>query len=291
MPANNSSKQRYIALITCFFGSLPWYFDYFAHSCSFNPTVDFFIITDDDNYRKPLPHNVMLIHRTLEQVTQLASKKLGLPVCIDRGYKMCDLKPAYGVIFSEWVERYDFWGHTDIDIIFGDIRKFMTDEILDEYDVISVRPDWITGCFLLYKNEERINNLFTLSRDYEKVFTSPVHYCFDETNFAHDAFSEGTSYLDIYTEIESMMHVVSRLEAENRLKVYYDLHIIEGLPGKLKWDKGKMFYRDKYEIMFYHMIYFKKCYTPKSVGAMPQSFKLSPTRIYHTHLKETAHGV
>ncbi|MGZ3777473.1 MAG: DUF6625 family protein, partial [Mucilaginibacter sp.] len=269
------ANKKSIALITCFFGKLPWYFDYFVHSCKYNLGVDFFIVSDDVSYAKPLPPNVKLINRTLGEVRDLASAQLGFTVCIDRGYKMCDLKPAYGLIFSELLSGYDYWGHTDIDIIFGDIRQFMTDELLEEYDLISVRPDWITGCFLLYRNEERVNKLFMHSRDYKKVFTSPAHYCFDETNFAHDAFSDGISYLDIHTEVESMMHIVSRLQAEGRLKVYYDLHIIEGLPGKLKWENGKMYYRNKYEIMCYHMIYFKKQYTPKSIGTIPQSFSLS----------------
>jgi hypothetical protein len=284
-------KDKTIGLIGCYFGRLPWYFDYFVHSCSYNPTVQFFIITDDETYWKPLPSNVKLIHRTLQQVTELATEKLGFKVCVNTGYKMCDFKPAYGVIFSQWLSSYDFWGHTDIDIIFGDVRQFMTEDILNEYDLVSVRPDWLTGCFLLYRNQERINKLFTQSRDYRKVFTSPMHYCFDETNFAHDAFTAGISYLDIHTEIESMMHVVSRLEVEKRLKVYYDLHIIEGLPGKLRWENGRMYYRNKYEIMCYHLIYFKKRYTPKKIGAMPQSFKVSPTRIYHTPLNRSVHVI
>lgn len=284
-------KGKTIGFITCFFGQLPWYFAYFVHSCKYNMSVDFIIITDDTSYIGPLPANVRLIYRTLEEIKALASEKLGFAVCINHGYKMCDFKPAYGMIFSEWLGDYDFWGHTDIDIIFGDIRQFMTEDILNEYDVISVRPDWITGCFLLYRNAEWVNKLFTHSKDYKKVFTSPAHYCFDETNFAHDAFSDGISYLDIHTEVESMMHVVSRLGAENKLKVYYDLHIIEGLPGKLKWENGKMYYRNKYEIMLYHMIYFKKQYIPKTIGAIPQKFIVSPTRIYHTRLNETEHGV
>jgi hypothetical protein len=280
-------NQRSIVLITCFFGRLPWYFEYFVHSCSYNPTVNFIIITDDDTCRKPLPANVKLVHHTKEQVARLASEKLSFPVSMESGYKMCDFKPAYGLIFSEWLSAYDFWGHTDIDIIFGNIREFMTDNLMAEYDIISVRPDWITGCFLLYRNEERINKLFMNSRDYKKVFTSPVHYCFDETNFAHHAFSDGKSYLQIDTEIESMMHVVKKMEAANYLKPYFDLHIIEGLPGKLKWEGGKMYYRNKYEILLYHMIHFKKLGRPQHKGRIPSSFCISPTKIYRAPSPKT----
>ncbi|MBS1524417.1 MAG: hypothetical protein JST19_02145 [Bacteroidetes bacterium] len=285
------TSQR-IVLIACFFGKLPWYFDYFAHSCGYNPTVDFFIITDDNAYGKTLPANVKLMYKTLDQVVSLASEKLGFAVCIDRGYKMCDFKPAYGVIFSDYLESYDFWGHTDIDIVFGDIREFITDDLLENYDLISVRPDWLTGCFLLYRNSARFNTLFTHSRDYRKIFTSPVHYCFDETNFAHDAFSDGKHYTNIETEIESMMHVVKRLEAEHYLKPYFELHIIEGLPGRLRWENGKMFYRNKYEILLYHMIYFKKLHKPLKTETITSAFMISPTKIYHHKtVKQLSYGV
>jgi len=280
-------NNKSIALINCYFGKLPWYFDYFVHSCRYNPTVDFYIITDDENYAKALPSNVKLLFKTLNEISLLASEKLGVQVAIKYGYKLCDFKPAYGVIFSDLLSQYDFWGHTDIDIIFGDIRQFMTNELLEEYDLISVRPDWLTGCFLLYRNNEKINNLFRYSKDHQKVFESPRHYCFDETNFAHDAFSDGKSYLEIETEIESMMHVVKKMEAANYLKPYFDLHIIEGLPGKLKWQNGKMYYRNKYEVLFYHLIFFKKQFKPKKFKKISKKFNISPTQIYrHTMMDD-----
>ncbi len=271
-----------LALLVCYFGKLPWYFDYFLHSCKYNPTVDFFIITNDNGYCKSLPPNVKLIHRTLAEINVLATEKLGFTVDISYGYKFCDFKPAYGCIFSDLLRGYDWWGHTDLDIVFGDIRNFITDDILDDYDLISVRPDWLPGCFLLFKNTGKINALFTHSKDYKKVFSSDKHYCFDETNFAHDEFSDGKSYLEVDTEIESMMHVVKRLEADNYIKPYFDLHIIEGVPGKLKWQNGKLFYRGRYEILLYHLIRLKKHYVPKTKNInVPDTFSISPTKIYH----------
>jgi hypothetical protein len=275
------SPQKSFALVVCYYGRLPWYFDYFIHSCRYNLTVDFFIITDDITYKKTLPENVRLIYKTLDELNSLATEKLGFSVNIKSGYKLCDFKPAYGFIFSELLVQYDFWGHCDIDVIFGDICEFITDDLLENHDLISVRPDWLTGCFLLYKNNEKLNTLFLHSRDYRKVFTNDENYCFDETNFAHNAFSAGKNYHEIETEIESMMHVVKRMESQNYIKPFFELFIIEGLPGKLKWHQGKMFYRDKYEILFYHMIYFKKKYFPKRYRWIPDSFTISPTRIYH----------
>ncbi|MDB4903004.1 MAG: hypothetical protein JWQ63_2285 [Mucilaginibacter sp.] len=277
------NKSKKIALIICYFGKLPWYFSYFVHSCKYNPSVDFYIITDDYTYTNPLPNNVKFIYKTLNEISLLATEKLGFEVSITNGYKLCDFKPAYGFIFSELIECYDFWGYCDIDVIFGNIRDFMTTELLENHDLISVRPDWIPGCFLLFKNDLKMNTLFLHSKDYKKVFESEKHYCFDETNFAHNAFEDGKSYLEIQTEIESMMHVVKKMEAQNYIKPFFDLYIIEGgRPGNLRWEDGKMIYKKRFEILLYHLIKFKKQYIPKrKINYIPNCFTISPTKIYH----------
>jgi len=94
-------NSKRIALLTCYFGKLPWYFSYFIHSCKYNPSVSFFIVTDDDSYQGELPENVKLIYKTLADVSKLATEKLGFEVHIKYGYKLCDFKPAYRLIFSE----------------------------------------------------------------------------------------------------------------------------------------------------------------------------------------------
>jgi hypothetical protein len=275
------SGYKSIALVICYFGKLPWYFHYFVHSCKFNPTVDFFVLTDDRTWPGELPLNVKLICTTINEINILAEEKLGIDVCITSGYKLCDFKPAYGVIFSHLVEGYDFWGHCDIDIIFGDIRSFITDEMLTEHDLISVRHDWLSGCFLLYRNTGKLNRLFEHSKDYKKVFAGSEHFCFDETNFAHDAFTSGRYYKEIETDIESMTHVVKRLEEESYIKPFFDFYIIEGLPGRLKWTNGHLFYRNKYEVLFYHLIYFKKHYNrSRKPIVIPDTFNISALKIY-----------
>ena len=129
--------------------------------------------------------------------------------------------------------------------------------MLQEYELISARPDWVPGCFLLYKNCEKINTLFTNSKDYRAVSSTNRHYCFDETNFQQDAFSEGEKYYEIPSEIESMMHAIRRLEEIGHIKPYFNLHMIEGRPEKLKWDKGTLVYKNKYEVLLYHLIKLK----------------------------------
>ena len=173
-------KRKSIAVVICYLGKLPWYFDYFIHSCKYNPSISFIIVTDDTTYSKPIPTNIKFVYKTLSEINEQASTKLGLTVNIKNGYKLCDFKPTYGILFPELLQDYDFWGHGDIDMVFGSIRDFITEEVLKN-DVISVRHDFLTGQFLLFRNNEKMNNLFSLSKDYKKVLCSEKHYCFDET--------------------------------------------------------------------------------------------------------------
>src|ERR1700749_3574728 len=137
-------KNNRIALITCYFGTAPWYLNFYLKSCAFNPTVDFFIVGDIP-LPESLPVNVHAVKMTIDEFQNLASQKLELPVNVADPYKLCDLKPAYGAIFDDLLMDYTFWGHGDMDVIFGDIRGFITDEVLEEYEVICVREEYITG--------------------------------------------------------------------------------------------------------------------------------------------------
>lgn len=282
MSTLKNKHKNSLAILVCYIGKLPWYFDYFVHSCKFNTTVDFFIITDDTSYSKLIPPNLKIIHQSLEEINSRATQRLGFVTNIKQGYKLCDFKPAYGILFSEFITGYDFWGHGDIDVIFGDIRAFITEELLCSLDIISVRHDFLTGQFLLFRNNENMNNLFKLSKDHKKVLSDEKHYCFDETNFQWHGFTEGKAYHEIPSEVESMTHLVKRLEREKYLRVHFDFLIIEGLPGKLQWHRGKLYYKGKYEALMYHMVLFKNICKPiKNQRPLPERFTISPSRINH----------
>lgn len=270
-----------IAILTCWYGNYPWYFPYFIHSCSYNPTIDFIIITDNDENIFNKPGNVKLVYRSMEEIKVHASEKLGFLVSIDNSYKLCDFKPAYGFLFPEIVEGYDFWGHGDIDVVYGDIRNFMTEEILNSYDIISSRHDYITGTFCLFRNNEQINTLFMQSKDYKQVFTKAEHYCFDECNFLFAELKNGASIFDYPDNIQSMTYVVKKAVEEGKLKAFFDFIIVEGTPGKIKWERGKIIYKGLYEAMFCHLIKFKtECKKHIISNLIPDTFYFTPNKIF-----------
>lgn len=268
-----------IVILILYYGPFPWYFPYFLHSCRFNRDIDFRIFSDT-GFEGTLPSNVCIIKKSAVEIKIIAKEKTGYEFNLDQPYKLCDLKPAYGFLLSDFIEGYDFWGYSDIDVIFGNVRNFITEQVLRDYDIITVLHDFLAGYFTIYRNSKALNELFMQSRDYPKVFESPDHFCFDECNFAFWNMEPGDDLENFYCEIDSMTHVVKRLQRKEGLRVLFDSYSLQGLGGKLKWKEGVLVYKGVYEVMLYHLIQFKKVYHRKAPITIPNHFSISPSRIY-----------
>lgn len=272
-----------IAFLNIYIGKLPWYFLYFLHSCETNNTIDFYILTDDDKNIVHIPENVKILKYSLKDFNRAASKKLNLKINVEKAYKLCDFKPAYGIIFENLFKNYDFWGYCDIDIIWGNIRTFMTNQLLESNDIISARNDYLTGCFALYKNNKIMRELFMQSRDYKIIFNSSLNYFFDETNFAFKEFESGIHFSLIKTEVESMTHVVLKLTEQKEIKSYFEFQILEGFAGNMLWNSGRLIYRNEFEALFYHMVKFKNIYKENCNlnKLLPNKFRIGKSKLYY----------
>lgn len=168
-----------IAFIIPYFGKLPDYLPVWLASCAQNPSIDFYLFTDDIRDFSP-PKNVHVIPMTFDEAKALLQQQFDFPICLNRPYKLCDYKPVYGAAFSKWLKNYDFWGHCDVDIIWGNIRHFFTEERLHKYD----RLLWQGHCSI-YRNSEYMNLAFkTLDRkgcqDWRIVYSKDPVCAFDE---------------------------------------------------------------------------------------------------------------
>ena len=113
-----------IAVIIPYFGKFPNYFELFLKSCKMNPTIDWIIFTDSkENYHYPA--NVRRIETTFEELKSRFQKKFDFKIALDSPYKLCDYKVMTGYLFEDYLEGYDYWGYSDVDMLFGDIRKFL----------------------------------------------------------------------------------------------------------------------------------------------------------------------
>lgn len=162
-------------LICPYFGKLPGSFQLWLDSCSFNAKIDFVIFTDDRTKFR-VPENVRIIYMQLKYIQELIKKKFPFVRHDITPYKLCDYKPTYGYLFSNYISGYDYWGNCDLDLIYGDLTKFFPSK---SYDKISN-----LGHTTFYRNNELINLAFMKSNNksltYQEILASTANFGFDE---------------------------------------------------------------------------------------------------------------
>ena len=170
--------MKSIVLIIPYFGRLPDFFPVWKETALANPTVDFMFFTDIDGLRGE--GNIRVVHISFSDFREKLQERLDFQISLNKPYKVCDFRPAFGYALSEYIVNYDFWGYCDIDLIFGDIRKFITDVVLEKNQKILEH-----GHFTLYRNDPETNKVFMRcpgygDYDYRKAFTSDESMYFDE---------------------------------------------------------------------------------------------------------------
>lgn len=149
------SKYK-IGIIVTWFGVLPSYFNAWLQSVEKNNDVDFLCFFDHAFESKS--KNIIIHQISFSQMIDLCSKKMDRKVDFKNSYKFCDARPFFGIIFNDYIENYDFWGYCDIDLMFGNIRKFITDDILAKNERI-----FQYGHLSIFKNCYKMNHLYSLN--------------------------------------------------------------------------------------------------------------------------------
>mgnify|MGYP001227241223 CR=1 FL=1 len=176
-------KRSSICFVIPYFGEFPFWMDYFIESCSSNSSVDY-VIYSDNPLPKGWPANITYHYISFDDYKNLVSQRLGIRFNPINPYKLCDLKPAYGMIHDNDIKGYDFWGFCDIDLIFGNIRKFLTHNVLNSCDFYSAYERRVSGHFFLTRNTPELNKSFMKVDGWRKVFEDVEHHCFDERAFS-----------------------------------------------------------------------------------------------------------
>lgn len=167
-----------IAFILPYFGEFPNYFSLFLKSCKYNSTIDWLLFTDNKT-RYNYPDNVKIYMMSYTNMKEYIQSFYNYEVCLNTKYSICAFRAAYGELFHDYLEGYDFWGFCDCDLIWGNLRGMITDEILNKYDKISWR-----GHMTLFRNNEYVNSIYknTLENipSYKECITSKLSYYLNE---------------------------------------------------------------------------------------------------------------
>ena len=230
-----------ICIIGVYFGLLPNYFGIWTKSAAFNQSIDFLVVSDQ--MISNLPSNVRTVSMSLDEMKSLAQRKLEMPdICLQRPYKCCDFRPAFGLIFEDYLRGYDYWGYCDFDMVFGDLNNFFT-----KYNLYSYDKFLTLGHLTLIRNTREVIERYKDNGSkigYREVFCSDKSCLFDEIDgitgiyqangypqFTGRIFSDIASIHNRYRDIEE--YPLDAKAQNSRHQVYY-------------WENGHV-YRNRFE--------------------------------------------
>lgn len=176
-----------VVFIIPYFGNLPNYFQLWVMSAAANSEFDFIVYTDADVEKyEDRYENVSFKKTSFRDFSNTLKSVFEFKVVLDYPYKLCDYKPVYGEALAGDISGYDFWGYCDVDLILGDLKHFINDEILDKFDKV-----YNLGHMTLYRNTARINNLYRINHNFKDCFSYKYVY---QTNFSTAYDEIGTKY-------------------------------------------------------------------------------------------------
>lgn len=260
----NNSNYKITFIIPYSGTEAPVYLPLFLNSCTYNLQYRFLFFTDL-KINDPLPTNVEIIPFTKEVLEELILKNTGINANLERFYKICDFKPVFGEIFKDYIKT-PFWGHTDIDLVYGDLDKFLS-SILNTYDIFSFRKEYHTGSFAIYRNTSEVNSIYRKINNYRETLSHPVHFAFDEVSRfktrrgnIYKYLLSGNNLADEETEVESFTHLMQDTLRTTGIRIFNETLIKEGIEAGevLKISNGKIISSNKSsantEYLLYHFI-------------------------------------
>jgi len=218
-----------IKLIQVWFGNIPDYF-WFHYETTKNLNIDFLFVTDQD--LKLDSPNYKVLNLTKKQIELKLSQIFEVDFIIKNNKKTCDLKAAYGDIFQEYLLGYDYVGCYDIDVLFGDVHKYLND-YLGVYDFISIGNvihNRLSGPFLIYKNSKELRELYKCNEFIR---------CFDGENV--ESFEE--NILNTLVKDKYSVKLIDSINVDTKNSCKNDYEAI--------WSGGKVFVKNE-EKFLYH---------------------------------------
>jgi len=207
----SETKLKSILIIINYFGEWPPWFPVFLESCKKNSTINWLFHTDCPVEQYKID-NVKFKQVTFDDYVSMVSKKLNVNFRPENSYKLCDIKPMYGILHNDEISGFDFYGYGDVDVVYGNIRHFYTDEVL-ENNVISTHVGIVSGHMALFKNVGWIRNAYKKCKNWRAKIEDPQSRRFDE-----DVFSSIFRYPEIdprYFFWYDLLHPFSRKYRRN----------------------------------------------------------------------------
>jgi hypothetical protein len=258
-----------IAFVLPWFGPWPNWMPLFWESCRWNPDIDWLIYTDQAQ-PKEAPGNIDFRILNLEEMYRLIAQGLNIELQPPfRAHKLCDFKVATGLIFEDRLRNYDFWGMCDLDMSWGQIRTFYTEDLLSEYDILTSSRRAINGQCTLFRNIPRVNRFFLTEANAIDILRDKKSRNFSELGI--DAVAVTAEKEGKLKTLRRRLHVsetwndweekAEQLEFEERGTLAHFPRLV----GPCRWEEGRVFHvASGNEMVFCHYLWAKEIYEERA---------------------------
>ena len=97
---------------------------------------------------------------------------------------LCDLKPFYGVVHNEELRDYDWWGFSDIDLVYAELGKFVNEENMKGHDILTTHVDRVAGHFTIIRRKSKYNDIAFRIKGWREMLTDDKNHGIDEGDFS-----------------------------------------------------------------------------------------------------------
>lgn len=148
-------------------------------------------------------HGYDFLHdRDLDEFRDRVRSILGVECPIRRGgAKIHDYRPVLGELYRDEIQAggYDFWGHTDYDVVYGRVDEFVTDELLASCDIQTDNSyPYLCGPWTLYRTDPRVASLYTLHPEWGTMLEDPTTSGWVETSFSDIAKANASVHIECF---------------------------------------------------------------------------------------------
>ena len=233
--------RRKALLILPYFGSFGPWFPLYLYSLAQQHTLDLLLVSDGTP--PELPANARHVPLTFDQLRELANRRLGITVRLHRMRNICDLRPAYGLIFEEYLREYPYWAWGDEDVLYGDLDGMLAPQLDGTADLVVPGVTGKSGHLTLLRDDPRTTELAMRDPAYKDVLVSIEHWAYDETSWRCGG------------DISSFHQIATAAEARGELSIRRGLPRVVNVPAPGRWYvyDGRRLHEDTgRELLYYH---------------------------------------
>nr|NJM01218.1 hypothetical protein [Desulfobacula sp.] len=143
------------AFLILYLGELPAYFKYWAKTCEPNHDhFQWFVYNDRITRKEDYNRAVTLIPYSFEKLRSDLKSSLQIDLPPQNTRVVCDCRTLLYALRKDddHLGRYDFIGYSDLDVVYGDIARFLPDNP-GQYSLISAADNRPCGPFTLFNRK------------------------------------------------------------------------------------------------------------------------------------------